>query len=272
MIPDVSKSSVFSAIPWLHRVLARLNVGHRLKLFLDQADVKWTPSLLLLVSLSACFLSAFLMHRFLRLGAASLLFGMVPGALPFLYVSWMRKRRSAHILTNLPDALDLMVNALRVGHSMMGSLGHAATEAPGPLGRELRLCFEEQKFGIDLRTALDHLVTRVPLLDLRIIATAIMINKESGGNLAEVLEKTGRVIRERFRIKQQIQVHTAQGRLTGVILFALPVVLCGLMYLANHDFMRSLFVNPKGVRLVEIAAVMNILGSLLIRKIVNIRV
>lgn len=123
-----------------------------------------------------------------------------------------------------------------------------------------------------MRTALDHLITRAPLLDLRIITTAILINKESGGNLAEVLEKTGHVIRERFRIKRQIQVHTAQGRLTGAILSLMPVFLGVLIYMINPDYIKFLLNNPKGVRMIEVAAGMNFIGMLIIRKIVNIRV
>lgn len=271
-VPDVSKRKVFSSIPWLHSTLSRMRVGGNIQRLLDQADLHWTPSRLLLITGATWAISSFLINLWMRVGAASMLFALAAGILPFLFVFWKRRKRFDLILKKLPDSLDLMVNALRVGHSVMGSLGHAAHEEPGPLGRELRLCFEEQNFGVDLRSALENLVTRVPLLDIRIITTAMLINKESGGNLAEVLEKTSHVIRERFRLQQQVRVHTAQGRLTGVILSLMPLLLGGVMYLINPAYIKFLLTSPKGLRMVEYAFVMNIIGMFIIRKVVNIRV
>ena len=136
-----------------------------------------------------------------------------------------RSKRFNKFEQGLPEALDLMVSALRAGHSLVAALGLVAQESPDPIGGEFRICFDEQNYGLELRTAMDNLVARVPLQDLRIVTTAILIQKESGGNLAEVLDKTAYVIRERFRLKRQVRVHTAQGRLTGWILSFLPIVL-----------------------------------------------
>jgi len=119
-------------------------------------------------------------------------------------------------------------------------------ESPDPIGGEFRICFEEQNYGLELRTAMENLIARVPLQDLRIVATAILIQKESGGNLAEVLDKAAMVIRDRFRLRRQVQVHTAQGRLTGMILSLLPVVLGFLLYLINPETMRLLWTRPMG--------------------------
>ena len=134
-----------------------------------------------------------------------------------------------------------MVSALRVGHSLNAALSLVTRECPDPVGGEFRICYEEQNYGLELRTAMDNLITRVPLQDLKIVTTAILIQKESGGNLAEVLDKTSHVIRERFRLKRQVATHTAQGRLTGWILSALPVVLGVALYFVNPDTMSLLW-------------------------------
>ena len=152
-----------------------------------------------------------------------------------------RAKRFAKFEQGLPEALDLMVSALRAGHSLIAALGLVSRECPDPIGTEFKICFEEQNYGLEMKTAIDNLLTRVPLQDLRIVATAIMIQKESGGNLAEVLDKTSHVIRERFRLKRQVRTHTAQGRLTGMILTLLPVCLGIALYFVNPDLMSMLW-------------------------------
>jgi tight adherence protein B len=155
---------------------------------------------------------------------------------------------------------------------LVSALGIVAREAPDPIGRELRICFDEQNYGLELRTAMQNLVTRVPLPDMRIVVSAILIQKESGGNLAEVLDKTAQIIRDRFRIKKQIRVHTAQGRLTGWILTFLPVALGFMLYFINPKHMSILWTDPRGLKLIYIASGMEVIGALIIRKIVRIRV
>ena len=185
---------------------------------------------------------------------------------------YKRKQRFSKFEQELPEALDLMVSALRAGHSLVSALGLVAHESPDPIGAEFRICFEEQNYGLELRTAMSNLLTRVPLQDLRIVVTAILIQKESGGNLAEVLDKTAYVIRERYRLKRQVLVHTAQGRLTGWILSFLPIVLGIGLYLINPDTMSLLWRRPIGIKLLYTAAGMTVTGALIIRKIVNMEV
>jgi tight adherence protein B len=165
-----------------------------------------------------------------------------------------------------------MVSALRVGHSLNAALSLVSRECPDPISTEFRICFDEQNYGLELRTAMDNLVTRVPLQDMKIVCTAILIQKESGGNLAEVLEKTSHVIRERFRLKRQIMTHTAQGRLTGIILTLLPVVLGILLYFLNPKSMSLLWTRDIGIKLLYTSAAMTFVGGLIIRKIVDIDV
>jgi tight adherence protein B len=143
---------------------------------------------------------------------------------------------------------------------------------PDPIGREFRICFDEQNYGLELRAAMHNLTRRVPIQDIRIVTTAILIQKETGGNLAEVLDRCGHVIRERFRLKKEIRIRTAQGRLTGIILTLLPVILGFLMFLVNPDHMSLLWKHPLGVKMLYASGVMTIVGGLIIRKIVRIRV
>lgn len=192
--------------------------------------------------------------------------------MPVAFVMFKRKKRLAKFEEGLPEALDLIVSALRVGHSLNSALGLVTRECPDPVGSEFRVCYDEQNYGLELKTALENMVTRMPTQDLQIVVTAVMIQKESGGNLAEVLEKTAEVIRERFRLKRQVSTHTAQGRLTGLILTFLPVVLGCALYFISPKMMSLLWTTPIGIKLLYISSGMIVVGGLIIRKIVNMDV
>jgi len=269
---DLRKNELLSAIPWVNRWLLKLELAPRLRLMLYQANLNWTAGGLLLMS-AACFLiPSYLFYLRTRAVLFSLLIGLLLGAAPFVYVRFKRSLRFNQFEQGLPDALDLMVSALRAGHSLAAALGLVARETPDPIGSAFRTCFDEQNYGLDLRTAMDNMTTRMPLQDLRIVTTAILIQKESGGNLAEVLDKAAHVIRERFRLKRQVRVHTAQGRLTGWILSFLPLVLGVLLYLVNPKTMSLLWTREIGIKLLYTSAAMTITGGLIIRKIVNMDV
>jgi len=269
---DFQKHELMSSIPLLNRIMLRLGVAPRLRRLLYQANVKWTPGAFVLMSLLAWLLSSYVFY--LRTGRLffSLLVGLIPGSLPLTFVARKRASRFAKFEEGLPSSLDLMVSGLRAGNSLVSVLGLVARESPDPIGPEVRICFDEQNYGLELRTALENLSARVPIQDVRIIVTAILIQRETGGNLAEVLEKCAYLIRERFRLKKEIQVKTAQGRLTGWILSLLPVVLGTVLYLMRPDFISLLWTRPFGVTMLYTGSVMITLGSLIIRKIVRIRV
>jgi len=191
---------------------------------------------------------------------------------PIGWALYQRSKRLDKFQEGLPEALDLMVSALRAGHSLIAAMGSVARECADPIGCEFKGCFEEQNYGLEMRTAMENLINRVPLQDLRIVATAIMIQKESGGNLAEVLDKTGHVIRERFRLKRQVGVHTAQGRMTGLVLTFLPVGLGIALYMVNPEMISILWKNPIGLKLLYSACGMLVIGGFIIRHIVNMDV
>ncbi len=272
LIVDVRKAELMSAIPALDRWLVKLELAPRLRRLLYQAGLKWTVGGLLLMSAAFFFIPAYLVY--LRTGAVlfGLLVGLALGFLPFGYVMQKRSQRLGRFEQGLPEALDLIVSALRVGHSLNAAMGLVARECSEPVGGEFRITFDEQNYGLELKSALDNMTTRVPLQDIRIVATAILIQRESGGNLAEVLEKTATVIRERFRLKRQILTHTAQGRLTGWVLTLLPVVLGMLLYMVNPKMMSLLWTKEIGIKLLYAAGIMIVIGGLVIRKIVNMDV
>jgi tight adherence protein B len=271
-VVDLRKQELLSAIPWINRMLLKIELAPRLRLMLYQSSLKWTAGGLMLMCATAFVVASYLVHLKTDNTIVSIVVGAGIGALPFMYVLWKRSSRFKKFETELPDALDLMVSALRVGHSLNSALSLVSREAPDPVSTEFRICYDEQNYGLELRTAIDNLVTRVPLQDLKIVATAILIQKESGGNLAEVLEKTASVIRERFRLKRQIMTHTAQGRLTGLILTLLPVGLGFLLYMVNPKEMSLLWTRDIGIKLLYAAGGMIFVGGLVIRQIVNMDV
>jgi tight adherence protein B len=221
----------------------------------------------------ACFLiPAYLIYLRTGVIVLALLIGLLLSGSPIFYVLAKRKQRFTRFEQGLPEAIDLIVSALRAGHSLVSALGLVAEEAPDPIGPEFKICFDEQNYGLDLRTAMDNLLARVPLQDLRIIVTAILIQRSSGGNLAEVLDKAAYLVRERFRLRRQVQIHTAQGRLTGWILSFLPIVLGIALYLVNPESMSLLWRRELGRELLYGAGVMTVIGTFIIRKIVNMQV
>jgi tight adherence protein B len=269
---DVRKDEMLSKIPWINRWLLKGESAQRLRSLLYQAGLKWTTGALLLMS-TACFaIPAYLVYLRTEAVVLAVIIGAFTGFAPLAFVLYKRGKRFSQIEQELPEALDLMVSALRAGHSFIAALRLVAYESPEPICSEFRICFDEQNYGLELRTAMENLVNRVPLQDLRIVVTAIIIQKESGGNLAEVLDKAAYVIRERFRLKRQVMVHTAQGRLTGWILSILPLVLGLGLYFVNPKTMSILWTRPIGIKLLYTSAAMTITGALIIRKIVNMEV
>jgi tight adherence protein B len=269
---NLLKSDMISSIPWLNRKLHEIELAPLLHTLLYQADLKWNVGTLV-AGCGFCFaLPAYLTYLRSDSILIALPIGLLLGAAPLAYVLHKRSKRLDSFQQGLPEALDLMVSALRAGHSLIAAMGSVARECANPVGSEFKACFEEQNYGLELKAAMDNLIKRVPLQDLRIFATAIMIQKESGGNLAEVLDKTSHVIRERFRLKRQVGVHTAQGRMTGWVLTLLPVVLGTALYFVNPEMMSVLWRNPTGVKMLWTAGGMILIGGFIINRIVNMDV
>ncbi len=268
-IVNLRKNEQFSAIPWINTRLSKLELGPQLQALIHQANLKWSAGSLLMMC-GVCFaMPAFIIHWKTGSTIVGLLVGLLVGFTPIAFVLFKRSSRFNDFQKGLPEACDMMVSSLRAGQSLNASMGMVARECLDPVGIEFRTCYEEQNFGLDLKVAIENLLHRVPLQDLRIVCTAILIQKESGGNLAEVLDKTAHVIRERFRLRREVATRTAQGRMTGWVLTLLPVVLAGALYTVNPDMMSLLWKREIGIKLLYAAGGMIVVGGLIIRKIVN---
>ncbi|HUB00899.1 MAG TPA: type II secretion system F family protein [Terracidiphilus sp.] len=271
-IINLRKSELLSSIPWLNRRLVKMEVGPAVQRFIEQAGLKWTAGTLLAGSFLLFTVATYAVYMRFRAILPGLGVGLLLGLLPIFFVYRKRARRFGKFEEGLPGSLDMMVSALRAGHSLVAAMGVVAREAADPIGPEFRVCFEEQNFGLEMKDALDNLIKRVPLQDLRITITAIMIQKESGGNLAEVLDKTAYAIRERFRLRREVKTKTAQGRMTGWVLTLLPMVLGVALFFMDPKMMSVLWTNPFGVKMLWGAGIMMVIGALLINHIVNLDV
>ena len=198
--------------------------------------------------------------------------GVSLGLLPLGYVWFARKQRMAKFIKQLPDALELVGRSLRAGHSLAAGLKMVAEEMAAPIGPEFQRAFEEQNLGVPLEEALLGLSERVESLDVRFFVTAVILQRQTGGDLAEILDKISHLIRERFKIWGQIQALTGEGRLSGIVLLALPPVLALVMYRLNPDYLMVLFTDAMGNKLLAVAVIMQLLGAAVIRKIVTIKV
>jgi tight adherence protein B len=269
---DLKKNETLSSIPWLNQKLLRLEVTPYLRRMLSQAALPWSAGRLMILSAALFVIPPYALLQYVDSIPLAILAGIVLGFAPLGWVLFKRSRRFSAFEKGLPEALDLMVSGLRAGHSLLAAMALVARECEEPVGPEFKLCFEEQNYGLEMKVALDNLLNRIPLQDMKIVSTAIMIQKESGGNLAEVLDKASYIIRERFRLKRQIMVHTAQGRLTGVILALLPVVLGVAIYFVDPGMISILWHRDIGIKLLWAAAGMTLLGGFVIWKIVDIDV
>jgi len=269
---QLAREELLSEIPWLNRSLVKLELTGGLKRMIDQSDLQVTVMrLLLFVATAAAFgyLAAAMITISLPL---RILFALIAGALPFLYVMNKRKKRMKKFLQLLPDALDLMARGLSAGHAFTEALQMVATEMPEPVSSEFRKTYDEQNLGLSLKLALENLIQRMPLLDLRMCVTAIMIQRETGGNLSELLEKVAYTIRERFRIMEDLKTLTLSSRWSAWLLCGLPIFMAVYMTAMNPTYMEVMWRDPRGHNLLFIAAVMQILGMLMVQKIMKIKI
>ena len=200
-------------------------------------------------------------------------FGVLIGAiLPYSFITYRRSRRFRNFEEIFPEAIDTLARAVRAGHAFTTALELIASEINEPIASEFRKLFEEQKFGLPVRDALINLTERMPLVDVKFFVTAVMLQRETGGNLAEILDNLSYVIRERFKIQRQVRVYTAQGRLTMLLLMGLPPIIVVTMLLMNPAFIRPLFVDPIGHTLVVVGITLQTVGYFVIRKIIQIQV
>ena len=271
-VPEYLKNEVLSEVPLVNRLLSRVNIAAKIDRRLRQADMKIPVGTFLLLSLvlfSVGIVVGRLLHWPTILSAAV---GIALLAVPNLIVDIKRRRRLKRFMNHFPEALEMFARSLRAGHSFTGAIQLVAQEMPDPIGPEFAKVFEEQNLGIPLRQALIGMTDRVDILDVKFFVTAILIQRETGGNLAEIIDKIAYVIRERFRIQGQLKIFTAQARISGTILALLPISLAVLLSTINPEYMKPLWVEKTGKIMIVVAVIMQILGIIAIRKIIRIKI
>ncbi|PKN09993.1 MAG: type II secretion protein F [Deltaproteobacteria bacterium HGW-Deltaproteobacteria-8] len=269
---DIVRRTVFSEVPWFHRLLADLRWTSRFERVIRQARMTGTPGVYLLVSAvlaAVTFLVA-------QLATGSLLAGFLAalmlGSLPIVRVYRRRAARMANLQRQLPDALDLIARALKAGNTFAGGMRMVADEFADPLGPEFATTLDEINFGMDTEKALHNMMERVDSLDLMFFVVSVNIQRETGGNLSEIIGNTAALIRERFKIHGRIRILSAEGRISAIVLLALPFAAAGVLYLIKPDYMSLLFTEPLGRVMIKSALASMIIGYFVIRRMVNFKV
>jgi tight adherence protein B len=268
---QITREDSIGGAPIINRLLSSLDVTKKLDRVLRQADMQITVTRLLVLCFIAGLMAGFAAYTVVN-ALFALLLSVLAAALPILQVAWKRKKRLLKFNAQLPDTLDLLSRSLSVGHAFSESLNQVATEMPDPIAAEFRIAFEEQKLGLSTKAALDRLTERVPLLDLRLCVTAMHIQRETGGNLAEILEKVSQTIRERFKLMEDFRTMTTAARGSAWILCGIPIGIILLLTALNPDYMAVLLHDQRGHYVLAAAAVLQFLGIVTIRKILNIKV
>jgi tight adherence protein B len=259
-------------LPGLDRMVAESARGNALVMWVEQSGVKMSVSALVLISLGCGLLLGLIVAAALRMPVGWILGGTLGFALPWVVLKIKRSRRMHAFEEAFPEALDLMARALKAGHAFATGLKMVADEMPEPVGPEFRKTFDEQNFGLPLKDALASLTARMPSIDVRFFSTAVLIQRETGGNLSEILENLAHVVRERFKILRQVRVYTAHGRLTGYVLLALPAFLAIALAFINPEHMQLLFREHLGHMMLGATVVMQTIGYFWIKQVVKIEV
>jgi len=269
---ELVRDELLSSVPVLNRVMMRYAWSGKFRDYIAQSGLRMKPGKILLLSgvagVGAYLLAGSFVHQILVPIAA----GLLGAAVPFAMIAFIRQRRLRKFEEHFPEALDLLGRAVRAGHAFTTGLEMVAKDSAEPIAGEFRTTFEEQNFGLPLRDSLLNMAERVPIVDVRFFVTALMVQKETGGNLAEILDELSRVIRERFRIYRDVRVKTAQGRLTALILILLPIAMFFALQVINPDYTKILFKDPLGPPILAGAAILQVIGSVILWKIIHIEV
>jgi tight adherence protein B len=269
---SVIKQRQDGTLPAMERMLGKTSAGASLSKLIEQSGVVTTPSAIVIWSLGSALIVALIAGHFLHVPYAQHVGALVGLSLPTF---WLRRKRTLRIRRfeeQFPEALDLLSRAMRAGHAFQTALGTAADELTAPVGVELKKVFDQQNFGLPLNDALKELAERIPIVDVKFFVTAIAIQRESGGNLAEILDNLAHVVRERFKVQRQVRTHTAHGRFTGFVLLALPAALAVALSVIAPDQMDLLFKEPMGKMMIGVGMVMQTVGFFWIRQVVKIEV
>ena len=268
----ILKEEGYSANPEIADMIRQIPGALGTLNLLRQSGQKWTVGAVMGVCLLATVLTAWIASYFLPNIVLSALAGVVAGSIPYIYLLIMREQRFRKCDQLLPEAIDLMARGLRAGHALTAVLEMVGTEIGDPISTEFTRLHEEHSLGLPLREATMNLVNRLPRDDVRFLATAILLQKETGGNLAVILDKTAAVARERARLRGQLKIYTAQGRITGWVLCLMPFAMFALLSAVNWNFEKLLFTEHTGQVLIYIGLGLMLAGVFVIRKIIDVKV
>jgi tight adherence protein B len=269
---SIVKRTEKGALPGIDRLIAGTNAGTWLTKLIEQSGVKTTPGTIVLTSIMLALGGAFAASFFIHQPLALPFIAIAGGVAPYLFLINRRSSRLKKFEEQFPEALDLLSRAIKAGHAFQTAMGMVADELPEPVGPEFKKSFDQQNFGLPLRDALNGMAERVAILDVRFFVTAVLIQRDTGGNLSEILDNLAHVVRERFKIRRQIRVHTAHGRFTGYVLLALPAALAVALSFINPEHMGLLFHEHMGQMMLIGAIVMQTIGYIWIRQVIKIEV
>ena len=261
-----------SALPVVDRWVGGTNAGSWLATLVEQSGVATNPGTVITMSLGAGIALGLVTLLFVHMLLAALAAALLGLALPVIWLKIKRRKRMRRFEEQFPEGLDLLSRAIRAGHAFQTAMGMVADELPAPVGIEFKKSFEQQNFGLPLNEALNNLAQRMPLMDVKFFITAVQIQRETGGNLAEILDNLAHVVRERFKILRQVRVHTAHGRFTGYVLLGLPAFLAVALMFISPEHMKTLFTVRMGQMMVMGAIVMQTIGFIWIRQVIKIEV
>ena len=269
---DIVRKRILSEVPWLNRTLLSITRIHQLDKLLEQANTRLPLGFYLLLSFLIAALAVVISSVMSKSLALSIVFGIFLGSFPFLYLISLKQKRMEKFQEQLPDALDLVARALKAGHAFSGGLKMVADEFSDPIGTEFRKTIDEINFGVGIDLAMKNLANRVDCPDLQFFVVSVIIQRETGGNLAEILEKIASLIRERYKLYGKIRSLAAEGKLSAVILLALPPLMALYFFIIQPAYVGLLFKDPVGIVMVVGASIMMVIGTYVMKKMIEIRV
>ena len=269
---DIIKKRVISSIPSLNNLLLKMSFVNSLDRLIIQANTKYNLGFYLLLSLTLS-LFAYLVAHFKAFSIPlAILIGLIFATLPFFYLQYLKNKRMEKFRVQLPEGLDLIARSLRAGHAFTSGMKMVSTEFDDPLGTELEETLDEINFGVNVADALKNLADRIDCEEAKFFVTAVVLQRETGGNLAAILENLGKIIRKKYEFQDRVNTLSAEARLSAVVLVLLPFFVGGTMYFFNPAFIMVLFTDPTGHLLLIIGGILMFLGILVIRKIIEIKV
>lgn len=269
---EIVRKDSLSDIPWLNELLKRVRRLQVLKELHQQADCPTPLGVFVLVAVLLALIGLSLALSMRQTFLFAVLLGALLGAIPYGYLLWRKSQRLAMFERQLPEALELVARALRAGHAFSAGLKMVGEEVSDPIGKEFRRVFDEVSMGVALQQALDNMTHRVDSVDLRFFTTSVLVQRETGGNLAEIIDSLAGLIRQRFELQLKVKALSAEGRISAIILLGLPFVVGALLFKTSPDYMGLLFTDPIGRNLATVGSIMMVVGAVMMKRMVNIKV